>query len=72
MPIYSSFGERIFAKNPQHRVESCNHQKADSRLLVHVRDAVERGAKTVMIRTVDTDVVVPFRASAHYKKWSLM
>ena len=51
-------GERIFATNPQHQMETCNHEETDSRLLVHVRDAVNRGAKNVMIRTVDTDVVV--------------
>ena len=39
-------------------METCNHEETDSRLLVHVRDAVNRGAKNVMIRTVDTDVVV--------------
>ncbi|KAK3716735.1 hypothetical protein QZH41_006309 [Actinostola sp. cb2023] len=51
-------GESIAVNQPQHQMQACNHEEADTRLLVHVRDAVERGAKNVMIRTVDTDVVV--------------
>ena len=37
---------------------NCNHEEADTRIVIHVYDALERGAKKVMVRTVDTDVVV--------------
>jgi len=36
----------------------CNHEEADTRILLHVLHALECGAKTVLVRTVDTDVVV--------------
>lgn len=36
----------------------CSHEEADTRLLLHVSDAVKKGCKKVTIRTVDTDVVV--------------
>ena len=36
----------------------CSHEEADTRLLLHVADAVQKGCKKVTIRTVDTDVVV--------------
>ena len=36
----------------------CNHEEADTRLLVHVQHAVESGAKAVMISAVDNDVIV--------------
>ena len=36
----------------------CNHEEADTRMLVHVKDALEKGARSVLVRTVDTDVVV--------------
>ena len=39
-------------------MQVCNHEEADTRIFVHVRDAVEHGAQNVLIRTVDTDVVV--------------
>ena len=36
----------------------CSHEEADTRLFVHVADAVRKGSQNVMVRTVDTDVVV--------------
>ena len=36
----------------------CTHEEADTRLLLHVKDAVNQGFTKVSIRTVDTDVVV--------------
>ena len=36
----------------------CNHEEADSRIFVHLADAVHAGLTKVLIRTVDTDVVV--------------
>lgn len=39
-------------------IDPCNHEEADTRIMVHVADAVTHGFKRIMIRTVDTDVVV--------------
>ena len=36
----------------------CSHEEADTRLLLHVEDAVQSGCSKVCVRTVDTDVVV--------------
>lgn len=36
----------------------CSHEEADTRLLLHVADAVQKGSRKVCVRTVDTDVVV--------------
>lgn len=36
----------------------CNHEEADSRIVVHVRHALEGGAESIVVRTVDTDVIV--------------
>jgi len=36
----------------------CSHEKADSMIFVHVKDMAQQGHTKVMIRTVDTDVVV--------------
>ena len=35
----------------------CSHEEADTRMMVHVADAVEKGHMSVMIRTTDTDVI---------------
>ena len=37
---------------------NCNHEEADTRIVVHILHALEQGAKTVLVRTVDTHVVV--------------
>ena len=36
----------------------CNHEEADSRICVHVQDALKKGAWDILVSTVDTDVVV--------------
>lgn len=36
----------------------CNHEEADTKLLLHAADAAKQGYKKIMIQTVDTDVVV--------------
>ena len=46
-------------------LQSCSHEEADTRMLLHVKDAMNCGFKSVMIRTVDTDVVV--LAVAHFQ-----
>ena len=43
----------------------CTHEEADTRILLHLEDAVKQGYNKVSIRTVDTDVVVLAVASAH-------
>lgn len=36
----------------------CNHEEADTRIVIHVLHALQSGCKSVLIRTVDTDIVV--------------
>ena len=48
----------MVAHGSEHVMGECNHEKADTRIVVHVRHALERGAESVLVRTVDTDVVV--------------
>ena len=42
----------------------CTHEEVDTRILLHLEDAVKQGYIKVSIRTVDTDVVVLAVASA--------
>ena len=36
----------------------CDHEEADSRIVVHILHTLEQNANTVQVRTVDTDVLV--------------
>ncbi|QQP38995.1 uncharacterized protein LOC103506659 [Caligus rogercresseyi] len=39
-------------------LDPCNHEEADSRMLLHASHAPKHGHHSIVIRTVDTDVVV--------------
>ena len=40
------------------RTEPCDHEEADTRLLLHVLDGSSTGIRRISIVTVDTDVVI--------------
>ena len=46
----------------------CSQEEADTRLFLHVADAVKKGHKRLMVRTVDTEVVVVAIAKLNYIK----
>lgn len=50
----------LISGNPENRhlLMPCNHEEADTRLILHVADAVAQGYCSVMVRTTDTDVLV--------------
>ncbi|XP_052123378.1 uncharacterized protein LOC127749403 [Frankliniella occidentalis] len=59
--LYSTFGEAVVSNCEQSDVSfisPCNHEEADTRMLLHVADAVRSGHKEIIIRSTDTDVVV--------------
>ena len=39
-------------------IAPCNHEEADSRIMVHAADAFREGFTKLLVRSVDTDVVV--------------
>ena len=39
-------------------ISPCIQEEADTRVILHVKDAIEKGYSRVMIKTVDTDIVV--------------
>ncbi len=47
-----------FGNIENHNLTPCNHEEADTRILLHVKHAAEFGHRKIAIRTVDTDVVV--------------
>ena len=41
-----------------HLIAPCSHEEADSRMMLHVAHAAQQGHHQMLVRTVDTDVVV--------------
>lgn len=59
--LYATDGSEVFcspAESYLARLAPCSQEEVDTRLLLHVADAVQKGCKKVTIRTVDTDGVV--------------
>lgn len=60
--IISTLDENVLCNSTDHEdltlLAPCNHEEADTRIILHAAEAVSTGHKRVLIRTVDTDVVV--------------
>ena len=56
--IYITDGEHVTCVGTQIDMSTCNQEEADIRIVVHVKHALENGAKSIQVRTVDTDVVI--------------
>ena len=55
--IFITSGENVMSCG-ERVMQSCNHEEADTRMIVHIVDALKDGAKSIFVRTVDTDVIV--------------
>ena len=64
--VISTHHVNVIRKNQQDisALAPCTHEEADTRIFLHLEDAVHQGHSRVSIRTVDTDVVVLAVASA--------
>ncbi|KAL8586163.1 hypothetical protein ACOMHN_057725 [Nucella lapillus] len=59
--LFITDGEAVLSKPllpDQTSLAPCNHEEADSRMLLHASHAAHHGHHAIFIRTVDTDVVV--------------
>ena len=57
----STVGEGVICNSPQENAESlalCSQEEADSRLLLHAAHAWECGHQIVLLKTVDTDLLI--------------
>ena len=64
--IFTSGTTSVTAAGASHYMPECNHEEADTRMLIHLQDALENGANTCLVRTVDTDVIVIIVEKVHY------
>ncbi|CAB3995762.1 Hypothetical predicted protein, partial [Paramuricea clavata] len=63
--VHITAGEHVTCVGRLIEMSSCNHEEADTRIVVHVKHALENGAKSIQVRTVDTDVVVALTGVFH-------
>lgn len=58
--VYITSGSAVALSGSGTPVEDCNHEEADTRLMVHILHSLQQGVKikSILVCTVDTDVVV--------------
>uniref|UniRef100_UPI00358E697A uncharacterized protein n=1 Tax=Myxine glutinosa TaxID=7769 RepID=UPI00358E697A len=59
--VYTTCGQNVLCTRVHQDISSlapCTHEEADTRMLLHTVDAARRGYCRIMLRTVDTDVLV--------------
>ena len=56
--VFVTSGQAVVSIGENIPVQNCNHEKADTRIVVHVLHALKQGKQTIYVHTVDTDVVV--------------
>ena len=62
-------GASVISIGVDRSIPECNHEEADTRIVVHVFHAIQADqAKSVEVRTVDTDVIVILVGKFHYLK----
>ena len=55
--VYITSEESVLTVCSSSPMPNCNHEEADTSIVVHVPHALQQGLTTVQVRTVDTDVV---------------
>ncbi len=59
MHVYFATGSHVICKGSHTgSMGVSDHEEADTRMCIHIQDALQKGAKKILVRTVDTDVIV--------------
>jgi len=53
--VYVTSGQSVLQRGSSNSMPNCNHEEADTRIIVHVQHALQQGLQTIDIRTVDTE-----------------
>ncbi len=64
--IIITSGDTTVLRGTDRSMAPCDHEEADTRLLIHVQDALLNGCTNCLVRTVDTDVVVILIGKFHH------
>ena len=56
--VISTYGKQVLTTLPHNDISSLAPCEADTRMLLHVQDALQQGHKKILLRKVDTDVLV--------------
>ncbi len=63
--VFVTSGKSVLCKGSSYQVADCNHEEADTRVVVHISHALQNGMKSIKVRSVDTDVVTILVGAFH-------
>ncbi|KAG0721985.1 hypothetical protein GWK47_045320 [Chionoecetes opilio] len=64
--VFATSGASVVCSGTDHSMPPCDHEEADTRIVVHLQDALESGCTTCLVRTVYTDVLVILIGKYHF------
>ena len=66
--IINTFSNNVLSpqREDTSTIEPCNHEEEDTRIILHLLDAAQRGHTRLTVRTTDTDLVVLVVSQMHY------
>ncbi len=64
--VFVTQGQRFLTNRIALEMPSCDHEEANTRLIVHIVDALNKEQSTFLVRTVDTDVVTLVGKCFHF------
>ena len=66
--IYITSDQSVVLLFPSTSMPDCTHEESDTRIVVHIIDAIRKGMKSICIRTVDTDILTILISQFHFLK----
>ena len=64
--VITTLGDTAVLLGTSQSMGPCDHKEADTRLLIHLQDAIRNNYTKCLLRTVDTDVVVILIGKFHH------
>ena len=64
--IIATSGTTAISLGTSRSMGPCDHEEADTRLLIHLQDAIQNNCINCLVRTVDTDVMVILIGKFHH------
>lgn len=47
--LFAAIGPSVVSIGVSHLMQACNHEEADTRILIHLQDALDNGATTCLV-----------------------
>ena len=56
--VFITSGIDAISRGSAHSMPRCDHEEADTKIVIHLKDALDKGCSTCLVCTVDTHIVI--------------